>query len=198
MAPPSASISLTRWPLPMPPIDGLQLIWPSVSMLCVSSSVAQPMRAAASAASVPAWPPPTTMTSNRSGNSIGRRRILRERSTWNQTRATSVGSTWNVGSVLRRSNTSCDNRGPPRPSLDLPRPLCRAARAARNEADYCRVHVGRPADRDHRARRSSSRAGRPVPFPRAGPLPLATSSDSQRLRRPSGASSTATGPASRC
>ena len=48
----------------MPPIDGLQLIWPSVSMLCVSSSVVAPMRAAASAASVPAWPPPTTMTSN--------------------------------------------------------------------------------------------------------------------------------------
>ena len=33
----------------MPPIDGLQLICPSVSMLCVSSSVAAPMRAAASA-----------------------------------------------------------------------------------------------------------------------------------------------------
>jgi hypothetical protein len=48
----------------MPPMLGLQLICPSVSMLCVSSSVAQPMRAAASAASVPAWPPPTTMTSN--------------------------------------------------------------------------------------------------------------------------------------
>jgi hypothetical protein len=63
IAPPSASTSLTRWPLPMPPIDGLQLIWPSVSMLCVSSSVLQPMRAAARAASVPAWPPPTTMTS---------------------------------------------------------------------------------------------------------------------------------------
>ena len=30
-------------------------------MLCVSSSVRAPMRAAASAASVPAWPPPTTM-----------------------------------------------------------------------------------------------------------------------------------------
>ena len=29
----------------MPPIDGLQLICPSVSMLCVSSSVALPMRA---------------------------------------------------------------------------------------------------------------------------------------------------------
>ena len=38
----------------MPPIDGLQLICPSVSMLCVSSKVAQPMRAEASAASVPA------------------------------------------------------------------------------------------------------------------------------------------------
>ena len=67
MAPPSASISLTRWPLPMPPIDGLQLICPSVSRLCVKSSVRQPMRAAASAASVPAWPPPTTIRSNSLG-----------------------------------------------------------------------------------------------------------------------------------
>ncbi|MNR51325.1 hypothetical protein D3C85_1709840 [compost metagenome] len=33
MAPPMASTSLTRCPLPMPPMDGLQLIWPSVSML---------------------------------------------------------------------------------------------------------------------------------------------------------------------
>ena len=41
IAPPSASTSLTRWPLPMPPIDGLHDIWPSVSMLCVSSSVAR-------------------------------------------------------------------------------------------------------------------------------------------------------------
>ena len=63
MTPPSASISLTRWPLPMPPIAGLQLIWPSVSMDCVSSSVRAPMRAAASAASVPACPPPTMITS---------------------------------------------------------------------------------------------------------------------------------------
>jgi hypothetical protein len=36
-------------------------------MLCVSSSVFTPMRADASAASVPAWPPPTTMTSKDSG-----------------------------------------------------------------------------------------------------------------------------------
>ena len=63
IAPPSASISRTRWPLPMPPIAGLQLICPTVSRLWVSSSVRAPMRAAASAASVPAWPPPTTMTS---------------------------------------------------------------------------------------------------------------------------------------
>ena len=49
----------------MPPIDGLQDIWPSVSMLWVSSSVLRPMRAQASAASVPACPPPTTITSKR-------------------------------------------------------------------------------------------------------------------------------------
>src|SRR6185295_8531903 len=48
----------------MPPIDGLQDICPSVSMLCVSNNVVRPIRALASAASVPAWPPPTTMTSN--------------------------------------------------------------------------------------------------------------------------------------
>jgi hypothetical protein len=54
IAPPSASTSRTRWPLPMPPIDGLQLIAPSVSRLWVSSSVFAPARAAASAASVPA------------------------------------------------------------------------------------------------------------------------------------------------
>src|SRR5438094_447993 len=63
MAPPSASISRTRCPLPMPPMAGLQLIWPTVSMLWVRSRVRAPMRAQASAASVPACPPPTTMTS---------------------------------------------------------------------------------------------------------------------------------------
>ena len=47
----------------MPPIAGLQLIWPIVSMLWLSSRVRAPLRAAASAASVPAWPPPTTITS---------------------------------------------------------------------------------------------------------------------------------------
>src|SRR5580692_2976024 len=63
MMPPRASISRTRCPLPMPPIAGLQLICPSVSMLWVSSSVRAPRRAAARAASVPAWPPPMTITS---------------------------------------------------------------------------------------------------------------------------------------
>ena len=44
IAPPSASISLTRWPLPMPPIEGLHDICPSVSMLWVRSkrAAAQP------------------------------------------------------------------------------------------------------------------------------------------------------------
>src|SRR2546425_2159734 len=48
----------------MPPIEGLQDICPSVSMLCVINNVLQPIRELASAASVPAWPPPTTITSN--------------------------------------------------------------------------------------------------------------------------------------
>ena len=47
----------------MPPMAGLQLIAPTVSTECVSSSVRAPARADASAASVPAWPPPTTITS---------------------------------------------------------------------------------------------------------------------------------------
>src|SRR5713101_2742996 len=70
MAPPKASTSLTRCPFPMPPIDGLQDICPSVSILWVSRRIRQPARAAASAASVPAWPPPTTITSNWEGNCI--------------------------------------------------------------------------------------------------------------------------------
>src|SRR3989344_1241309 len=75
-APHGASTSFTRWPLPMPPMLGLQLIWPSVSMLWVSSRVLLPMRAAASAASVPAWPPPTTITSNSWGYNMGTLRGL--------------------------------------------------------------------------------------------------------------------------
>src|SRR6266849_2940382 len=70
MTPPKASTSLTRCPFPIPPTDGLQDICPSVSMLWVSKRVRQPARAAASAASVPAWPPPTTTTSNWVGNCI--------------------------------------------------------------------------------------------------------------------------------
>src|SRR3954451_9004715 len=63
IAPPSASISRTICPLPTPPIAGLQLIWPTVSQLVVNSAVRAPRRAAARAASVPAWPAPTTITS---------------------------------------------------------------------------------------------------------------------------------------
>jgi hypothetical protein len=63
ISPSSASTSRTRWPLPIPPIEGLHDISPNVSSLWVSSSVRAPMRAAAAAASHPAWPPPTTTTS---------------------------------------------------------------------------------------------------------------------------------------
>src|SRR5690606_12868492 len=76
IAPPSASISLARWALPMPPIDGLQLICPSVSRFCVTRSVSTPMRAAAGAASAPARPPPTTMQPKRSGWSLAFARVM--------------------------------------------------------------------------------------------------------------------------
>ena len=42
---------------------GLQDISPMVSKLWVTSAVRAPRRAAAAAASQPAWPPPMTMTS---------------------------------------------------------------------------------------------------------------------------------------
>ena len=61
--PPSASTSRTRCPLAMPPMAGLQLICAMRSSLRVKSAVRRPMRAAAAAASQPAWPAPTTTTS---------------------------------------------------------------------------------------------------------------------------------------
>ena len=61
--PSSASISRTRCPFPMPPIDGLHDISPTVSSEWVSSNVRAPIRPAAAAASHPACPPPTTTTS---------------------------------------------------------------------------------------------------------------------------------------
>src|ERR1700722_7565001 len=64
ITPSSASISRTRWPLPKPPIAGLQDISPIVAKRWVTSAVVAPERAAAAAASHPAWPPPMTTTSN--------------------------------------------------------------------------------------------------------------------------------------
>src|SRR6188472_653908 len=48
--PPSASISLTRWPLATPPIAGLHDICATISRLPVSTSTRAPILAAASAA----------------------------------------------------------------------------------------------------------------------------------------------------
>ncbi len=45
---------------------GLQDIAPTVAKRWVTSAVLAPMRAAAAAASQPAWPPPITMTSKES------------------------------------------------------------------------------------------------------------------------------------
>ena len=63
ISPPRASISRTMCPLAWPPMAGLQLIWATVSTFPVSSRTSAPMRAAASAASTPAWPAPQTMMS---------------------------------------------------------------------------------------------------------------------------------------
>ena len=69
-SPSSASISRTRCPFPRPPIAGLQDIAPMVEKRCVTSAVLAPIRAAALAASQPAWPPPMTMTSYDSGRAV--------------------------------------------------------------------------------------------------------------------------------
>ena len=64
ISPPRASSSRTRWPLPVPPMAGLQGIFPTASRLTVKHTVFMPIRAAASDASMPACPAPTTATSN--------------------------------------------------------------------------------------------------------------------------------------
>src|SRR5208337_3482469 len=61
--PPSASTSRTRCPLAMPPTAGLHDICAIRSTLRVNSAVFRPMRAAAMAASQPAWPAPAMTTS---------------------------------------------------------------------------------------------------------------------------------------
>jgi len=60
---PSASISRTICPFARPPMAGLQDICATASRLMVSRRVRAPIRAAASAASQPAWPAPITMMS---------------------------------------------------------------------------------------------------------------------------------------
>ena len=61
--PPRASISLIIWPFATPPIAGLQDILAIVSRFWVMSKTFDPKVAAAWAASQPACPPPTTITS---------------------------------------------------------------------------------------------------------------------------------------
>ena len=63
ISPPSASISLTRCPLELPPIFGLHGIIAILSTLTVKIIVSRPSLAHASAASHPACPAPTTTTS---------------------------------------------------------------------------------------------------------------------------------------
>src|SRR6185503_14742890 len=58
-----ASISRTIWPFATPPIAGLQLICAITPIFMVINSTDEPKLAAAAAASQPAWPAPTTITS---------------------------------------------------------------------------------------------------------------------------------------
>ena len=61
--PPSASTSRTICPFATPPIAGLQDIWAIVFMFMVINKTFEPIFAAACAASHPACPAPTTITS---------------------------------------------------------------------------------------------------------------------------------------
>ena len=61
--PPKASISRTTIPLAVPPIDGLHGISAIFFIFAVTNAVFRPILAEALAASHPAWPPPTTITS---------------------------------------------------------------------------------------------------------------------------------------
>src|SRR5699024_7236651 len=63
ISPPRASSSRTRWPFPVPPMAGLQGILPTASRFRVKHRVRMPSRAAARAASMPAWPAPMTAIS---------------------------------------------------------------------------------------------------------------------------------------
>src|SRR5258706_2509049 len=65
ISPPSASISRTRCPFAVPPTAGLQGMCATVACDSVQRPTLQPSRAAACAASTPAWPAPITTTSNR-------------------------------------------------------------------------------------------------------------------------------------
>ena len=68
--PPSASTSLTRCPLAMPPMAGFYDIWAIRSRLKLNSAVRRPIRAEAIAASHPACPAPTTTMSYCSVNAM--------------------------------------------------------------------------------------------------------------------------------
>ena len=63
ISPPRASTSRTTIPLAEPPIEGLQGIKASISMLIVASKTLQPIRLAAREASTPACPAPITIIS---------------------------------------------------------------------------------------------------------------------------------------
>jgi uncharacterized heparinase superfamily protein len=61
---------------------GLHDMAPTVEKRCVTRAVVAPIRAAAAAASQPAWPPPITMTSKKSIQNLEYQRLLADAAVW--------------------------------------------------------------------------------------------------------------------
>ncbi len=128
--PSKASTSLTRCPLPNPPMAGLQDIAPIVSRAKLTSAVRTPMRAAAVAASTPACPPPTTTTSK---SVSARLLIVRAHSApWGKGQNESGCSTWNSAyfPMQNRPNSASSISS----VLALPVKASRASRAWRSSS----------------------------------------------------------------
>ena len=150
MRPSRASTSRTKWPFPMPPKLGLQLISPMVSTRCVNKTVRAPARAAAAAASHPACPPPITTTSTVSSA----RNVLAPA-------AAPESSRRNVGVLGTRPVATHErNMETARPGSSRAMPAARIARAGRSIRQVWPVTMGAAwlvpcAARGHQLRQQS-------------------------------------------
>lgn len=104
MIPSRASTSRTSVPLARPPMLGLQLISPmEAAGDGVTSTVAAPRLAEAAAASHPAWPPPTTTTSQLSWASALKARRIAGGALWTHAEAATLRAICMPARVDRQS-----------------------------------------------------------------------------------------------